>query len=84
MSKQPIKKIKLGSIQATVWENRSDKGKPWYNVVVTRTYKDGDEFKDSNSFGHADLPVVSKAMDFAYSWIWNRQISAEKKSKVGT
>ena len=81
MAKQPIKKIKLGSIQATVWENQSDKGKPWYNVVVTRTYKDGDEFKDSNSFGHNDLPVVSKAMDFAYSWIWNRQLATEKKSK---
>ena len=81
MAKQPIKKIKLGSIQATVWENQSDKGKPWYNVVVTRTYKDGDEFKDSNSFGHNDLPVVSKAMDFAYSWIWNRQLAAEKKSQ---
>ena len=81
MAKQPIKKIKLGSIQATVWENQSDKGKPWYNVVVTRTYKDGDEFKDSNSFGHNDLPVVSKAMDFAYSWIWNRQLAAEEKSQ---
>ena len=81
MSKQPIKKIKLGSVQAAIWENQSDKGKPWYNVVVTRTYKDGDEFKDSNSFGHGDLPVVSKAMDFAYSWIWNRQLAAEKKSR---
>ena len=82
MANQPIKKIKLGSIQATVWENQSDKGKPWYNVVVTRTYKDVDEFKDSNSFNHSDLPVVSKAMDFAYSWIWNRQLAAEKKSRV--
>ena len=60
-----------------------DKGKPWYNVVVTRSYKDGNEFKDSNSFGHSDLPVVSKAMDFAYAWIWNQRAKADKESRNG-
>ena len=48
MAQKPVKKIQLGSIRATIWENASDKGKPWFNVVVTRSYKDGDEFKDSN------------------------------------
>ena len=49
-----------------------------FNVVVTKTYRDGDEFKDSNSFSHSDLPVVSKAMDFAYGWIWKRQVADQK------
>jgi hypothetical protein len=80
MAQKPVKKIKLGNIQASIWENSGDNGKTWFNVVVTRTYRDGDEFKDTNSFSHSDLPVVSKAMDFAYSWIWNRQIAGEKKS----
>ena len=83
MAQQPVKKIQLGSIRATIWENRSDKGKPWYNVVVSRSYKDGSEFKDSNSFGHSDLPVVSKAMDFAYRWIWNQERKADSKSRNG-
>ena len=84
MAQKPVKKIQLGSIRATIWENAGDKGKPWFNVVVTRSYKDGDEFKDSNSFGHSDLPVVSKAMDFAYAWIWNQRAKADKESKNGS
>ena len=83
MAQKPVKKIQLGSIRATIWENQSDKGKPWFNVVVTRSYKDGDEFKDSNSFGHSDLPVVSKAMDFAYRWIWDRKELSDEESKIG-
>ena len=80
MPQKPVKKIKLGSIQASIWENQGDNGKSWFNVVVIRTYRDGDEYKDTNSFNHSDLPVVSKAMDFAYSWIWKRQQADEKKS----
>lgn len=80
MAQQPVKKIQLGSIRATIWENVSDKGTPWFNVVVTRSYKDGDEFKESNSFNVNDLPVASKAMDFAFSWILNQQAKAEKSS----
>ena len=84
MAQKPVKKIQLGSIRATIWENASDKGKPWYNVVVTRSYKDGNEFKDSNSFGHSDLPVVSRAMDFAYEWIWEQMPNSAKEPENGS
>ncbi len=80
MPQKPIEKIKLGNIQATIWENQGANGNSWFNVVVTRTYRDGDEYKDSNSFRHQDLPVVSKAMDFAYGWIWELQLANEEKS----
>lgn len=83
MAQKPVKKIQLGSIRATIWENANDKGKPWFNVVVTRSYKDGDEFKDSNSFSHSDLPVVSKAVDFAHKWIWDQKEISDQKSKNG-
>ena len=84
MAQKPVKKIQLGSIRATIWENASDKGKPWFNVVVTRSYKDGNEFKDSNSFGHSDLPVVSRAMDFAYEWIWEQMPNSAKEPENGS
>ena len=41
---QPIKALRSGRIQAAVWENHSDKG-PFYNVTVSRSYKDGDTWK---------------------------------------
>lgn len=80
MAQKPVKKIQLGSIRATIWENKNDKGTSWFNVSVTRSYKDGDEFKDSTSFGVNDLPMASKAMDFALSWILNQQAKAGKSS----
>jgi hypothetical protein len=80
MAQKPVKRIKLGAIQATIWKNEGRHGEAVFNVVVTRTYRVGDAFKDSQSFGHSDLPVVSKALDFAYGWIWNRQMAVGKKS----
>jgi hypothetical protein len=36
-----------------------------------RLYRDGDEWKTTASFGRDDLPLVSKAAEMAYAWIWN-------------
>ena len=38
---QPIKTLRAGRIQTAIWENHSDKG-PFYNVTVSRSYKEGD------------------------------------------
>ena len=80
MAQKPVKKIQLGSIRATIWENTNDKGASWFNVNVTRSYEDGDEFKDSTSFGVNDLPVASKAMDLALIWILDQRENAEMSS----
>ena len=80
MAQKPVKKIQLGSIRATIWENTNDKGASWFNVNVTRSYKDGDEYKDSTSFGEKDLPMASKAMDLALMWILDQRENAEMSS----
>ena len=80
MAQKPVKKIQLGSIRATIWENTNAKGASWFNVNVKRSYKDGDEFKDSTSFGVNDLPVASKAMDLALMWILDQREIAEMSS----
>ena len=41
-----------------------------HNVTVSRLYKDGDQWKESNSFGRDDLPLVLKVVDQAHSWIF--------------
>ena len=62
MAKQPVHEIRLGRIKATIWENDTRNGTR-YNVTLTRLYKDGDEWKDSASFGRDDLPLVAKVAD---------------------
>ncbi len=66
---RPVHEIRLGRIRAAIWENEMPNGTK-HNVTVRRTYKDGNEWKDTNSFGRDDLPLVAKAVDQAHSWIF--------------
>ena len=52
--KRPEATIKHGAVRAAIWKNDSKKG-PFLNVTFSRTYKDGDAFKESSSYGAADL-----------------------------
>ncbi len=72
MAKQkPAHEIRLGRIKATIWANDTTNGTR-HNVTVVRIYKDGDEWKQSDSFGRDDLPLVSKVLDFAHTWIFEQ------------
>jgi hypothetical protein len=69
---QPVKTIRLGRIQAALWENKSTSGS-FYNVTISRSYKDGDNWKSSDSFGRNDLPILAKVVDQAHTWIFEAQ-----------
>lgn len=72
MPKQkPAHEIRLGRIKATIWENETDNGVR-HNVSVSRLYKDGDEWKQTASFGRDDLPLVAKVADLAHLWIYEQ------------
>lgn len=68
---RPIHEIRLGRIKAAVWENETDTGKR-HNVTFQRIYKDGDEWKQSESFGRDDLPLLMKVADIAHTWIYEQ------------
>ncbi len=76
MEKQrPVQVLKLGRIRASIWANSSKEKTQdvWFSVQVSRLYKDNGDWKDSTSFRRDDLPIVSKILEMAYAWIWNRQ-----------
>lgn len=62
---QPAAKFRLGYVTATVWLNQ-DK---FYNTVLTKTYKDGDEYKDTDQLGAGDLLNAAKVLQRAEDWI---------------
>jgi hypothetical protein len=39
-------------------------------VTFARLYKDGDDWKQTESFGRDDLPLVAKVADQAHTWIY--------------
>ncbi len=66
---QPVHEIRLGAIKATIWENQTDAG-THRNVSVFRLFKDGDNWKQTTSFGRDDLLTLAKVVDLAHSWIY--------------
>lgn len=64
MANKPAATFRLGAVKATVWRN-NDK---FYNVTLVRTYKDGDDFKETDQLGSGDLMnavrVLQRADDF--------------------
>ncbi|MDA1013847.1 MAG: hypothetical protein O3A00_05260 [Planctomycetota bacterium] len=74
---KPVKRFRLGRITAAVWLNRNEKGDAWYTITITRSYKDGDSWKDTESFRRDDLPLVAKVADLAFAWIWDQTSNAQ-------
>ena len=66
MNNKPVHEIRLGSVKAAVWVNRSAAG-TWHSVTFGRLYKDADDsWKTTDSFGRDDLPLVEKVADHAH------------------
>lgn len=69
MANKPVHEIRLGRIKAAIWSNDTDEGVR-FNVTMTRIYKQGKDWKSSDSFGRDDLPLVAKVADMAHTWIY--------------
>ena len=68
---KPAHEIRLGRIKATIWENQTDNGTR-YSVTISRLYKDGDDWKQTTSFGRDDLPLVAKVADLVHTWTYEQ------------
>jgi len=61
---EPAAKFRIGYVTATVWHNDN-----FYSVNLTKSYKDGEEWKDNGSLNHADLLNAAKVLERAEAWI---------------
>jgi hypothetical protein len=77
---RPVHEIRFGRIRAAIWLNETESG-PRHNVTISRLYKDGEDWKDSTSFGRDDLPLVAKICDQAHTWIFEQ--AAERSNGNG-
>jgi hypothetical protein len=76
---QPVHKIRHGAVSASIWRQETDKGSV-FNVTFQRSYKDGDEWKNSTSFGRNNLLVVSLIAARAFEWIGNQPRQPKRQS----
>lgn len=73
---KPYAKIRYGTIAAAIWQREGEKG-TWYNVTFSRSYKDGKDWKHTDSFGRDDLLTLAKLANEAHT-----RISEFLKEKV--
>jgi hypothetical protein len=65
---KPVHKIRAGALEVAIWLKEGEKG-PFYNVTMSRSYKHGEEWKQSDSYSGDDLLLLAKLIDQAHSWI---------------
>jgi hypothetical protein len=65
-----------GGLKVTIWKNDGDNG-PFYTATPSRSYKDGDQWKETSSFHQHDLLILAKMFDEAETWIANEQAKAK-------
>ena len=74
--------IKLGRIKATIWANETEDHDEWFTTTISRLYKIGDTWKETNSLRRDDLPIAMKAIDMAYGWIWRKHLLVQRAERI--
>jgi hypothetical protein len=70
---KPVKEIRRGRTRAAIWGNQTKDNKVWFNVTISRLYKEADKWKDAESFGRDDLLHLGKVANLAYDWICEQE-----------
>jgi hypothetical protein len=82
----PVHTIRYGTLRAAIWKREVDLGnnsRPMYSVTFTRSYKDGDDWKDSSSFGPDDLLTLAKIANDAHTFVHqNRSKEASEQREA--
>ena len=67
---KPAHEIRINGsgVRATIWKNDTANG-PRFNTTFERSYKDGEQWKTSDSFGQHDLLLLAHVATEAFRWI---------------
>jgi hypothetical protein len=69
---KPTHRIRSGLVSVAIFENKLDDGKTFYNAQFQRSYRSGEDWKRTSSFGKDDLLPLAKLSDQAHSWIQDK------------
>ena len=76
-AKPPVAKLRLGLMNATIWERTTDKG-TFYSVTFERRYRDADgNWHTTHGYDMNDLLTLAKLVDQAHSKIVELQPTAK-------
>jgi hypothetical protein len=76
----PVFVARHRALKAAVWQNESENG-TFFNVTVSRSYKDGDNWKDSSSFGYDDVLIVGELLRTCHGFISREMAKASEEGR---
>ncbi len=65
-----------GVLEVSVWSRTIESqggDREVFNTSLKKTYKDGDDYKESGSYRPEELPLIAFALQEAFSFISNEQ-----------
>jgi len=82
MAEKPAHKFRLGRLSVSIWRNRTKHGTERYRANITRSWKDGEEWKESTTYELEDLVVLSHTAMLAASWIWDQKVARNEEGEL--
>jgi len=68
-SNAPKAKFNVGAVSVAVWENEGKEGTSFNTISIDKRYKDGEEWKSTNSMKVNELPKAILALQKAYEYV---------------
>src|SRR5580658_5053288 len=79
-SRAPVFTCRHRALKAAVWRNETDNG-VMFNTTLSRSYKDGEEWRESQSFGWDDLLIVAELLRTCYGFIAREMAKQRPQSR---
>ena len=81
---RPSFEVRLGAIRVSVWRNHGENG-DWFNTVITRRYRDGEDWKETNTFnGLADLALALEGGRLAREFIAGQELAVQHEGAIAS
>ena len=80
-NQKPVHEERLGRMKAVVWANDTEHGVR-HNVTFSRLYKDGDEWKESQSFNRDDCLLLARLAEIISVWIYRHGATASAEREA--
>lgn len=77
-SNAPIHRIRIGAVSGSVFLNTTKDGTQFPSAVISRSYKDGDAFRESNSYGAKHLAQLVDVVANLRAWLDANHADAAK------
>lgn len=77
-ARRPVFNAKYGAVEAAVWQNDGQKG-AWFATTFKRSYRDGEEWKESDSYGERDLLSLARCALDAQAFIAQQMREAARE-----